>query len=81
MIPWQAAVWPAAAMTGWSPNAAASSSPLTRRASASRRWSSPVSAALTVLYSVSAVVLDSTAAVEACRVKAPNWPTLELSCL
>ena len=24
---------------------------------------------------------DSTAAVEACRVKLPNWPTLELSCL
>src|SRR5207244_4712180 len=81
MIPWQAAVCPAAPMTGWLPNAAASSSPLTRRASASRSRSSPVSAALTALYSASPVVLDSTAAVEACRVKLPNWPTLELSCL
>ena len=39
------------------------------------------SAALTRLYFASTGVVDSAALVEAIRVCAPNWPTLELSCL
>ena len=42
--PWQAAIWPPAPNTGVSLNAAAASSPLILRASASRTLSSPVSA-------------------------------------
>ena len=80
-MPLQAAVCPAAPKIGRSPKAAASSSPLTRSASESRSLSSPAKAASTVRYLASPGVLDSMAAVEACRVKAPNWPTLELSCL
>src|SRR5271166_1229124 len=76
MIARQAIVWPCAPKIGWSANAAASSSPLMRSASPSRSRSSPVSAELIVLNSPSPAVLDSTAAVEACRVKWPNWPTL-----
>ena len=80
-MPLQTAVCPAAPTTGRSPKAAASSSPLTRSASESRSLSSPVRAASTARYLASPGVLDPMAAVAACRVKAPNWPTLELSCL
>ncbi len=81
MAAWQRVVCSCAPATGVLLKAAASSSALILRASESRSRFRPVSAWLTALYSKSAPVLDSTAFVEACRVKLPNWPTLELSCL
>ena len=81
MITWQRVIRPFRPLIAWSPKAAELRASLILMATMSRCFSSADSLALVDLNVPSPGVLDSTAAVEACRVKLPNWPTLELSCL
>ena len=81
MTAWQAKASAPAAKIGWSPKAAASSWALIFRAIPSRILSSALRAWSVVRYLKSPGELLSIALVSACRVKAPNSPTLELSCL
>jgi hypothetical protein len=78
---WHSRSWRCASCTRTFQNAASFSSSLIRCASESLAFSSAKSFAFTELKTELRGERDVTALVEAIRVKAPNWPTLESSCL